>query len=300
MSKGLYLDVPISSCTDLEKIHQTARIPEKVFTTTALSMTSSAEYLQSLFGMDGEVAVIIGGAGELGGALSTGIGQAGANIVVADVGEETCKIRVEKLKNVGIKASYCVVNITQRDSIQQLLAESLKITGRVDMLVNCAGINVGTSFLDVDPNQWDKIFAVNLKGTMEACQVFIESMLKNPDGGSILNIGSVNSDRPLSRVFAYAASKAGVVNLTQNIAQEFAAQKIRVNAICPGFFPAEQNRKLLDEKRVESIMNGTPMRRYGTPDELVGAALLLLSKTAGSYMTGSTVYVDGGFTCSWF
>jgi NAD(P)-dependent dehydrogenase (short-subunit alcohol dehydrogenase family) len=250
--------------------------------------------------MDGEVAVIIGGAGELGGALSAGLGQAGAHIVVADMKDDACKSRVEKLQRLGVKASPCAVNITDRNSIKQLLAESLKVTGKVDMLVNCAGINVGTPFLEVDPKQWDQIFAVNLKGIMESCQIFIESMLHNPDGGSILNIGSVNSDRPLSRVFAYAASKAGVVNLTQNIAQEFATQKIRANSICPGFFPAEQNRKLLDKQRVENIMNGTPMRRYGTPDELVGAALLLLSKKAGSYITGSAVYVDGGFTCSWF
>jgi len=263
-------------------------------------MTNSAEYLKNLFGMEGEVAVVIGGAGELGGALSAGLGQAGAHIVVADTNEDACKSRVEKLQAIGVKATSCTVNITERASIKQLLTESLKVAGKVDMLVNCAGINVGTPFLEVDPNQWDKIFAVNLKGTMETCQVFIESMLKNPDGGAILNIGSVNSDRPLSRVFAYAASKAGVVNLTQNIAQEFATQKIRVNSICPGFFPAEQNRKLLDEQRVANIMNGTPMRRYGTPDELVGAALLLLSKKGGSYITGSTVYVDGGFTCSWF
>ena len=168
------------------------------------------------------------------------------------------------------------------------------------MLVNCAGANVGNSFLDVDADEWDKILAINLKGTMLSCQVFIETMLTNEDGGAILNIGSVNSDRPLSRVFAYAASKAGVVNLTQNIAQEFAAKGIRCNAICPGFFPAEQNKKLLDAKRVENIMNGTPMRRYGSPEELVGAALLMLSKNAGSYITGSTLYVDGGFTCSWF
>ncbi|MDR0327576.1 MAG: SDR family oxidoreductase [Planctomycetaceae bacterium] len=263
-------------------------------------MSPSAEYLKNLFGMDGEVAVIIGGAGELGGALSAGLGQAGAHIVVADMNGDACKSRVEKLQRLGVNASPCAVNITDRNSIKQLLAESLKVTGKVDMLVNCAGINVGTPFLEVDPNQWDQIFAVNLKGMMESCQIFIESTLKNPEGGSMLNIGSVNSDRPLSRVFAYAASKAGVVNLTQNIAQEFATQKIRANSICPGFFPAEQNRKLLDKQRVENIMNGTPMRRYGTPDELVGSALLLLSKKAGSYITGSAVYVDGGFTCSWF
>ncbi|MDR1964986.1 MAG: SDR family oxidoreductase [Planctomycetaceae bacterium] len=263
-------------------------------------MLNSSEYLSNLFGLEGEVAVVIGGAGELGGALAAGLGQAGAHVVVADMGEDACKSRIEKLKALHVNASYCVVNITQRASIKDLLAESLKITGKVDMLVNCAGINVGTPFLEIDPDQWDKIFAVNLKGMMESCQVFIESMLANKEGGAILNIGSVNSDRPLSRVFAYAASKAGVVNLTQNIAQEFATRKIRVNSICPGFFPAEQNRKLLDAERVDNIMRGTPMRRYGTPDELVGAALLLLSKKAGSYMTGSTVYVDGGFTCSWF
>ncbi|MDR0704043.1 MAG: SDR family oxidoreductase [Planctomycetaceae bacterium] len=263
-------------------------------------MLNSAEYLKNLFGMEGEVAVVIGGAGELGGALAAGLGQAGAHIVVADMSEEACKTRVEKLKTLHVNSSYAVVNITQRNSIQNLLKESLNITGKVDMLVNCAGINAGNSFLEVDPNQWDKIFAVNLKGMMETCQVFIESMLANNEGGSILNIGSVNSDRPLSHVFAYAASKAGVVNLTQNIAQEFATKKIRVNSICPGFFPAEQNRQLLNAERIDHIMRGTPMRRYGTPEELIGAALLLLSKKAGSYMTGAAVYVDGGFTCSWF
>lgn len=257
------------------------------------------KYLESLFGMKEQVAVIIGGAGELGGALAQGIGLAGAKVVIADVGEEACQQRVEKLAAAGVESIWLKVDVTSKESLQKLLAESLKITGKVDMLVNCAGINVGTPFLDVDGGMWDKIMAVNLKGTMLSCQVFIDAMLKT-GGGSILNIGSVNSDKPLSRVFAYAASKAGVVNLTQDIAQEFATKNIRVNAICPGFFPAEQNRKLLDEERVDNIMRGTPMRRYGTPDELVGTALLLLSQKAGSYMTGSIVYVDGGFTCSWF
>lgn len=261
-------------------------------------MNSSA-YLESLFGLNGQVAVIIGGAGALGLCLSSGLGKAGAKIVVADVNELACQKAVEQLSQEGIEAIWTTVNVTDKNSLRLLLAEALKLTGKVDMLVNCAGINVGNSFLDVDAEQWDKILSVNLKGTMLSCQVFIESMLQT-GGGSILNIGSVNSDRPLSRVFAYAASKAGVVNLTQNIAQEFATQGIRANAICPGFFPAEQNRKLLDEKRVENIMNGTPMRRYGDPQELIGAAILLLSKQSGSYITGSTLYVDGGFTCNWF
>ena len=260
---------------------------------------SSSDFLRDLFGLDGQLAVIIGGAGELGGAFAAGIGQAGAKVILADRGEEACLARVETLKPLGIDVDYAVVDITNRDSIKSLLQAALTKSGKVDMLVNCAGINVGNPFLEVDPDTWDKIMAVNLKGTMEACQIFIESMLET-GGGSIVNIGSVNSDKPLSRVFAYAASKAAVVNLTQNIAQEFATRNIRVNAICPGFFPAEQNRKLLDEKRVENIMRGTPMNRYGTPDELVGAALLLLSQKAGSYITGTALYVDGGFTCSWF
>ena len=264
---------------------------------------NSQNYLESLFGLSGQVAVIIGGAGALGASLATGIGKAGAKIVIADVNadvnEDACRRLAVQLAEEGIEAAWVAVDVTSIDSLKKALAKALALTGKIDMLVNCAGINVGNNFLEVNPDQWDKILAVNLKGTMLACQVFIESMLQT-GGGAILNIGSVNSDRPLSRVFAYAASKAGVVNLTQNIAQEFASQGIRVNAICPGFFPAEQNRKLLDEARVENIMRGTPMRRYGNPDELIGAALLLLSRNAGSYMTGSIVYVDGGFTCSWF
>ncbi len=260
----------------------------------------NANFLQDLFGMQGQVAVVIGGAGALGLCLSTGLGKNGAKIVVGDVNEEACKKAVEKLTAEGIEAVYKTVDVTSKESLCELREEALKLTGQVDMLINCAGINVGNNFLEVDADRWDLIMAVNLKGTMLACQVFIEAMLKNKDGGSILNIGSVNTARPLSRVFAYAASKAGVVNLTRNIAQEFGAQGIRCNAICPGFFPAEQNRKLLDAKRVENIMNGTPMRRYGDPNELVGAAILLLAKKAGSYITGSPVYVDGGFTASWF
>lgn len=258
-----------------------------------------ADFLTNLFGLEGQTAVVVGGAGELGFALSSGLSQAGAHVVIADVSLDACQKRVNQIEASGGRASPAQVDITSRPSIEALLADALKVRGRVEMLVNCAGINVGSPFLEVDPAMWDKIFAVNLKGMMEACQVFIAHM-KASGGGSILNIGSVTSHLPLSRVFAYAASKAGVVNLTKNIAQEFASAGIRCNAICPGFFPAEQNRKLLDAERVENIMRGTPMHRYGEPQELVGAAILLLSARAGSYITGAAFNVDGGFTCSWF
>ena len=121
-------------------------------------------------------------------------------------------------------------------------------------------------------------------------------MATQEQGGSILNVGSVTAHLPLSRVFAYSASKAAVVNLTKNVAREYATRGVRVNVLCPGFFPAEQNRKILDQERVDNIMAGTPMDRFGEPHELVGAAVLLLSRAAGSFVTGAELYVDGGFT----
>ena len=140
---------------------------------------------------------------------------------------------------------------------------------------------------------------VNLRGTHWGCQIFGEYMAA-AGGGSILNIASVTAHVPLSRVFAYSASKAAVVNLTQNIARELAPRGVRANALCPGFFPAEQNRQLLDAERTRAIMAGTPLGRFGQPEELVGAALLLLSRTAGSFITGAAYYVDGGFTAMRF
>lgn len=259
----------------------------------------SCEYLQKMFGLDGQTAVVIGGAGVLGGALCRGLVQAGAHVIVADLTEDGCRARVEDLQQLGGKASFCCCNVTLRESIENLLATSLEQQGRVQILVNCAGVNAGSGFLDATDADWDRVLTINLKAVFQSCQVFGRHMIAS-GGGSIVNIGSVTSHLPLSRVFAYAASKAGVLNLTRNIAQEFASQGVRVNAICPGFFPAEQNRRLLNQERIDSIMRHTPMHRFGEPEELVGALLLLLAPVAGSFITGSAVNVDGGFTAAWF
>jgi|SRR3972149_4592046 len=258
----------------------------------------SPDYLEQLFGLSGQTAVVIGGAGVLGGALCAGLVQAGARVIVADLTEEICKTRVVELEKLGGKAGYCLVDVSSRKSIENLLAKSVDRAGRVHILINCAGVNAGSDFLDATDADWDRVMTINLKGVYQACQIFARHMVEQ-GGGSIVNMGSVTSHLPLSRVFAYAASKAGVLNLSQNIAHEFGKQGVRVNVICPGFFPAEQNRKLLTQERVESIMRHTPMGRFGEPEELVGAMLLLVSSRAGSFITGAAINVDGGFTAAW-
>ena len=248
-------------------------------------------YLHDLFSIEGQTAVVIGGAGVLGFALAKGLGSAGAHLVIADLKDDACNGRAAELQQCGIRAGACPVDVTQRSSIENLLASTLQQTGRADILVNCAGVNVGSRFLEATDADWDRIMAINLRAVFQGCQVFGDHMVK-AGGGAIVNIGSVTSHLPLSKVFAYSASKAGVLNLTRNVAQEFGPLGVRVNAICPGFFPAEQNRKLLDQQRTDNIMRGTPMKRYGEPEELVGALLLLVAPKAGKFMIGSELFLE--------
>ena len=254
------------------------------------------DYLDSLFSLKGQVAVVIGGTGVLGGALCEGFARAGAFVVVAGRSVERGGACVEAIQTFKGTAGFLSVDITSRESIQKLHDVTLSKYGQIDILVNCAGVNSAAPYKDTTDDDWQRVLEVNLTATHWGCQIFGSSMSSQVEGGSILNIGSVTSHLPLSKVFAYSASKAAVVNLTQNVAREFASQGVRVNALCPGFFPAEQNRKILDSERVASIMQQTPMARFGEPEELVGAALLLTSRTAGSFITGASVYVDGGFT----
>ena len=168
--------------------------------------------------------------------------------------------------------------------------------GHVDILVNAAGVNSGTPFFEITEAEWHRILDIDLTSVFLACQVFGKAMVDAGRGGSIINISSASSGPPLSKVFTYAVAKAGVNQITQFLARELAPHNIRVNAILPGFFPAEQNRKLLTEERVASILGHTPMHRFGESCELVGAAVYLASQEASSFVTGSILKVDGGFT----
>lgn len=252
-------------------------------------------FLETMFGLSGRTAVVIGGTGVLGGALAEGLAQAGAFVVVAGRGADRGVARVETIKATGGDGTFVSVDAVDRVSVQALLEAAIHATSRADILVNCAGVNSSVPYLDITDEDFANVIDTNLKSTHLGCQVFGRHMADH-GGGAIVNIGSVSADKPLSKVFAYSASKAAVVNYTKNVARELAAHGVRVNVLCPGFFPAEQNRKILSPERTATIMSQTPMNRFGDPQELVGAAILLCAPVAGSFITGAEVYVDGGFT----
>lgn len=257
---------------------------------------SDAAYLREMFGLDGLTAIVIGGTGTLGGAFCDALGKAGAHVLVVGRNDEHGQERVRAIQEAGGSAEYFSCNATERSGLESLVAH-LKAGGRqANILVNGAGVNSPTPFLDISDEEWDRILNVNLRGVRLACQVIGKDMLERGTRGSIINIASVSAGPPLSRVFTYSLSKAAVLSLTQNLAREWATKGIRVNALSPGFFPAEQNKKVLTPDRVENIMRHTPMARFGSPEELAGAILLLASPKAGSFLTGHNLLVDGGFT----
>ncbi len=246
-----------------------------------------------LFSLKGKIAAVIGGTGELCGAIAEGLAAAGATVAL--VGRDAVKAqkRLDKISKEGGKAEFFPCDTTSKTGLQKLLADVVAKFKHVDVLVNGAGVNSPTPFFDISEEEFDKIITVNLKGLMLACQIFGKHMVER-GSGSIINVGSASGLNPLSRVFTYSASKAAVHNISKNLAREWATQGVRVNVLVPGFFPAEQNRKVLSPDRVATIMAKTPMKRFGEAHELVGAALLLASD-AGSFITGAELVVDGGF-----
>ena len=246
-----------------------------------------------LFSLKDKVAVVIGGTGELCGAMAEGMATAGASVAI--VGRDAAKAqkRLDNIAKDGGKAEFFSCDTTSKTGLQKLLADVIAKFGKVDILMNGAGVNSPTPFLDISEEEFEKIITVNLKGVVLACQIFGKHMVER-GSGSIINIGSASGLKPLSRVFTYSASKAAVHNLSQNLAREWAPKGVRVNILVPGFFPAEQNRKVLNPDRIKTIMAKTPMNRFGEAHELIGACLLLASD-AGSFITGTELVVDGGF-----
>jgi NAD(P)-dependent dehydrogenase (short-subunit alcohol dehydrogenase family) len=249
-----------------------------------------------MFDLTGRVAAVIGGTGVLGGAVSEGLAAAGASVAVLGRSAERGAARVEAIERAGGRAQAFTVDATDRASLENAATAIEGDLGPVDILVNAAGVNSATPFFEVDLDEWRRIIDGNLTSVLLACQVFGRSMVDRGSGGSIVNFSSASSGPPLSRVMTYSITKAGVNSMTQYLALELAPHRIRVNAIAPGFFPAEQNRMLLSEDRKRAILAHTPARRLGEPAELVGAVVWLASEHASAFVTGSIVRVDGGFS----
>ena len=251
--------------------------------------------ITNLFDLTGKTAVIIGGNSTLGAAMAEGLSAHGARIAIVGRNLETAQAAATRIQQAGGESAVFQADATSKADLSRVLNEVLAWCGNVDILLNCPGKNSATPFFEISEEEWDSIMDVNLKSVMLACQIFGKQMIEQGVGGSIINISSVSSSPPLSRVFTYSTSKAGVNSITQFLAREFAPHRVRVNAIIPGFFPAEQNKKILSEDRIKSIMTHTPMNRFGVPEELQGAAIYLASERASSFVTGSLLRVDGGF-----
>jgi NAD(P)-dependent dehydrogenase (short-subunit alcohol dehydrogenase family) len=248
-----------------------------------------------LFSLDGEVAVVIGGGGVLAGAMAEGLSAAGAAVAIAGRTQENADARARSITDAGRQAIGIQCDVTRKADLEAVLAKVIERFGKVDILVNAAGVNSATPFFEITEEEWRRILDIDLTGVFLACQVFGKAMVDAGRGGTIINISSASSGPPLSRVFTYGVAKGGVNQITKFLARELAPNNIRVNAILPGFFPAEQNRKVLTPDRVASILGHTPMKRFGEADELVGTTIYLASRHASSFVTGAILPVDGGF-----
>ncbi len=252
-------------------------------------------FVEDLFSLEGKTAVVIGGTGVLCGEMALGLAKAGAEVVVVGRSEEKGAERLREIDAAGGRAMFISADVASRESLSALLETVVSQTGKVDILVNGAGVNSPTPLFEIEDEEFARILDINLGAILRSSQIFGKHMLEN-GGGSIINIGSISGLGPLSKVFTYSASKAAVHNLSKNLAREWAEQGVRVNTLVPGFFPAEQNRKVLTEDRVAAIMGHTPANRFGNAEELIGATLLLASEKAGSFVTGIELIVDGGFS----
>lgn len=264
--------------------------------------------MSDLFDLSSEVAVVIGATGVLGGALAEGLAAAGASVAVVGRNEERGRARADLIRGAGHQAAFFAADAIDRASLAAAHRAIEKTLGAPTILVNAAGgndpkvtVTAENAFGSITVENWRANFDLNLVGgALLPCQEFGPAMVERKRG-SVINIASVSAHLPLSRVVTYSAAKAAVLNLTQFLAREWAPGGVRVNSITPGFFPAEQNRRLLFHEdgsptpRAQAILGHTPMARFGEAKELIGAAVFLASAKASGFVTGIDLRVDGGF-----
>lgn len=255
-------------------------------------------YLNELFKIEGKVAAVIGGGGHLCSEMARGFARAGCGVVILDRRLEKAEAVACELKDEegSSRILALAIDVAKKQEHVNALEQILESFGQVDILVNGAGINGSTPFLELTVEEWYSILDSQVTGTMLGCQVFGAYMVERGKG-SIINISSASAGPPLSKAFTYSVAKAGIKNLTQNLGREWGTKGVRVNALRPGFFPTAWNRKnFITPEREAAIFGHTPMVRYGKPSELIGATLWLASD-ASRFVTGAEIVVDGGFSC---
>jgi NAD(P)-dependent dehydrogenase (short-subunit alcohol dehydrogenase family) len=251
----------------------------------------------SLLSLEGKVAVVVGGTSGIGRAISLGLAEAGADVVASARRMEQVESTADEIEATGRRSLRVASDVGDRASLQNLLDETVAKLSKVDILVNCAGKIKRAPTLTFDEAEWTSILDTNLTGTLRACQIFGQHMLDR-EYGRIINIASLNTFVALSQVAAYAASKAAVASLTRSLAVEWSAKGVLVNAIAPGVFRTALNSDLLDNTpRGKELLMRTPMGRFGSTEEVVGAAIYLASEAA-SFVAGQVLVVDGGFLAS--
>lgn len=255
-------------------------------------------YLDSLFNLKDKVAVVIGGTGELCGQIAVGLAKAGCEVVISGRDETKAYEKLEDIEEAGGKGYFVEAEVTERGSLEALVDIVSERSGRIDILINGAGINNDTPIDSIGEAELHAIFEVNFNGAFRACQIFASYFKQRDRPTSIINIGAISGLTPLSNRYVHSASKAALHNLTRNLAREWAEYDIRVNTLIPGFFPASQSNTMLDDARALEILRKTPCSRFGNSEELIGATLLLASNGAGSFITGSEIVVDGGFNAT--
>jgi NAD(P)-dependent dehydrogenase (short-subunit alcohol dehydrogenase family) len=247
--------------------------------------------------LNGKTAIVIGGTSGIGRAIAHGLAQAGADVVCTSRRIEQVEAAAAEIEELGRRTIRVASDVSDRDSLQNLLSESINAFGKVDILINSAGRTKRAPTLDFTEEDWNDILETNLTGTLRACQIFGRHFIEN-GYGRVVNIASLSTFVSLFEVAAYSASKAAVASLTKSLAIEWAKHGVNVNAIAPGVFKTDLNRQLLEStERGREFQTRTPMGRFGKVEELAGAAIFL-SSDAASFVTGEVLVVDGGFLAS--
>lgn len=253
----------------------------------------TGNWLEEQFGLCGRVALVTGSSGDLGGAIAHGLGGAGATVALHGTSVARLERRSRRLREAGIPTELFALDLRSQDAAHRLIGDVVDRFGRLDVLVNCAGVNSRKPALDVTPEDYARVIDLNQGAAFYLCQAAGRVMIPQ-GGGKIINIGSLTNTLGLSGISVYGMAKAGLGQLTRTLAIEWAPHNVQVNCISPGFFRTAMTEEVWqDERRVGWLRDHIPIRRAGSADELAGVAVFL-SSHASSYVTGQTVAVDGG------